>query len=953
MELEKTFERAKEFMDNFSKKRSGISNVYVFSAVDRDGNIVDEKYGMNLMTNNGFLEIYGQSRIPFNARDTSGDTVRLYVGTDVDQTPYSVQDTDLREPAFGGLAATNTNTTKDYAYPIYYAEGEGVDDGLITLISRFMICKYDRNITGFPGQAQLSEYGIKHNNVLWTHSRIYDIQGRQTTITKDSSVELYITVYMCLSFEESLIMNGWAQNRYLMITTNHIMYDAMGWSTRVKVYKSKDRVIDITGGGVSRTENTITDNEFTLSIISPQAILYNNNSDAYDTSSKALSCGYIDGFMLTETTSNGVVQGFMVVEPQVLTTPENVTCIGMMSANATKYTGFADKFGVNPSSGFSIDQYPQMTRFFDASAFLFDVKSGDWTCELDIYNPDNKSYDYTPELTNGCLPIYYWNNDQPQTAYVYQNIQVNDRITAITSGAISIYATNKYWLRTEDSENTDPDKGWVWIRNYNNIPAACQTARYWITNTNSSSLTFVRESDVFQLLEKGTNTNGYATYSEYAEKYYIKPISDNYEYGWYKRGNTVYVPDRTGRETFIIGSENDETMTFDKWMIVFPSVNNTIIITDMSSARSGGSVTPQNVTTPFTTAIGNVNSLTQTHRTESGTGLICMESTVTEECVVIDARGSSAVTTSVHSWKHACCIWGTNKIAYIAAGSSDPTVHILDMSSTPGTEEGVPIPFPSGISDIPHIFGHTNFLWMTDGSTFGYVCDLRTPSTRTLVECDYSGLYGSGLNTVKYTCVDEVFIMYKTNECGNSEIPKAHYVRLSDPTHPTAMTDFNVSVGTTDGRIDFVLRYVNKHTTQSSLPSAALMLMIIRGWSNDGSNHTGCDSRVTDFGRYLNTGTVVWKTNSSSTNLGNLCLYGGNIILKYKNKIPIMNWLPIKLVGKTNTINAMLNIKNIINKSWLLRFTNIPRWGTTQDNGKPPGKPVARTNINGTITKWS
>ena len=546
---------------------------------------------------------------------------------------------------------------------------------------------------------------------------------------------------------------------------------------------------------------------------------------------------------------------------------------------------------------------------------------------------------------------FYANNNRVYVAYVYQNLQPNDRITAIVSGAVSVYATNKYWAVSEAQGNQDPNEGWVWIRDYRNIPQACQTARYWITNTSSDSLTFVRQSDCFQLLLKGTNSNGYENYPEYEQEYYIKPISDNYAYGWYKRGNKVYIPAYPQRTPFTVGSDSDETMTFGKWMIVFPSTANTIIRVDMTNAASGV-VTPENVQLQFT---GSASPLNACHRTQSGTGLIVLEASSIEETVVIDLRQNSFAM-SVHSWKHACSIWGTNKIAYINAGSSDPNVYIYDYDT--GQNEGVPIPFPNTVTDIPHLFAHTNYLWMTNGSTFGYVCDLRTPSVRNLDGFDYTGMYGTNLHNVMYTCVDDVFIVYNKTECGNLEIKKAHYIRLSEPLVPRALTAFDTSVSSdVGGRIDIVLRYVNQYTNAQSQPSAALVMLINRGRTKPqySTAQNGADSRLFDFGHYLcePDDPVYCYPITSSTDLGNQCLYGESLIYKYTKKTPIIDYLPIKLIGKTDTINAMKYIKKITGKSWLLGYTNTPLWGDSYDNGKPPGLPMVITDRNGNIIRWS
>ena len=69
------FMRAMKFVKNSQKIHPGVSNIYVFTSVDKDGNITDEKYGMNVMTNTGFSAVY-QSGNAFEA----SSTVKLYVG---------------------------------------------------------------------------------------------------------------------------------------------------------------------------------------------------------------------------------------------------------------------------------------------------------------------------------------------------------------------------------------------------------------------------------------------------------------------------------------------------------------------------------------------------------------------------------------------------------------------------------------------------------------------------------------------------------------------------------------------------------------------------------------------------------------------------------------------------------------------------------------------------------
>ena len=89
-------------------------------------------------------------------------------------------------------------------------------------------------------------------------------------------------------------MDGWNDGRYTVITQNNIMYDRMGWSTRVNLYKRGNRLIDITSGGTSRTQDTSQSAEFVNSTIAPEVIIHDGNTDAYNNSTHVFDGGYFD-----------------------------------------------------------------------------------------------------------------------------------------------------------------------------------------------------------------------------------------------------------------------------------------------------------------------------------------------------------------------------------------------------------------------------------------------------------------------------------------------------------------------------------------------------------------------------------------------------------------------------------------------------------------------------------
>lgn len=932
---DETFNRALKFVNNHQKLSPGVSNIYVFTTRDRDGNIVDEKYGMNLMTNYGFKTLY-QGTERFDAASNA----KLYVGEGTGTV--SITDTALNSQCFGGLAASNTDTTWDYRYPIYYAEGNEDGTGLITLISRFLICSYDYNIQNYPDPVRISEYGIGSSaTALWTHARVYADDGSLADIIKNPNEKLTITVYMCLSFYESLIQNGWSNGIFTAITSNRIMYHRM-YEDYTYTYKRNN--IKAQRSALSNpfsstidqyhTMDTTADNAFTNSTIMPPFTMY----DGTDNTS-----GYIDGFIFYS--NNGLI----IVEPQALDTPEDIVLENFYSIAPARYTGFAEKFGTYPSnaSNYTKEQYPPITHLTDVTVDLYDWKTKSWSNRLSIYNPDNKYYTETPAQTTCGLPIYYSNKGEIITGYLYQNLHPEDKIIGITGGGITVYATNKYWANS----TREP---WIWIQDFSNIPEAAQTARFWITASNTDSLQFVRESDNFQLLEAGGTTpadNGYDKYNEFDQLYGCYPYCDNYEYGWYMRDNKVYVP--ATRRMYTVGNSGTtatESMTYGRYLITFNSVNNQIIITDMNDAKTGGTVTPTNTAVPFSS---NVNSLTECYRTQSETGLICMQSTKSgaEECVVIDMRGNN-VSLTKYDWKMSCCIWGTNKIAYVPAGSGADSKYIYIYNMETESLDGDRIPFPNNISSVPFMFGHTDYVWFTDGATHAHVVNIND-SERIPVGYEDNINYSSNLYQVKITAVDDVFIVYKYSEYNNTN--KAHYIRLDNVESPLSLGDFEWTSDYLNNRIDFTLRYVHRYTS-NNIEHGSIALLLTKGYYNSSAsgNENGSYNALIDFGQYMATGSAH-RWYQYGNNLSNYHFYGENIIYRTQQKCPLANFMPIKLVGKSDTIGTLNYTKRISNKSWTIGYTNLPTWGpgTSNQKGVPPGVPIANTDGNGAITGWS
>lgn len=932
MAHDETFFRAAKFMDVMQNTHPGLSNIYVLTLKDENDNIIDEKFGMNLMTNYGFKTLYQIGTSKFEA----SDSVKLYVGEGTNGVTLTSQKID--SPLFGGLAATNTNTTRAYNYPIYYAASDTEGYGIITLINRFLICEYPVNIANYPDEYRITEFGIGTGvNNIWTHSRVYSDDGKPSSMLKIPNTKLVFTVYMCLSFYEKLIQNGWVDNIYTVFTTNSIMHHRM-FEDNTYTYKRNGYLQSRgtcsnpfqTSIDSYHTLSTTDDNSFTNSTIIPPITMYDGGNTA---------SGYFDGFAYKQ-------GGLLIIEPQYLDHREDVDIVDIYSYDPGTYDGFSTNFGLQPSneSDYKNNKHIPITHVIDPHVYLFNYKNNEYDNEIRCHQDSRRVYDDTPNSTTCAMPLYYVNKGEILTGYVYQNIYQDDPILKIKSGGLTIYATNKYWVNSE----SEP---WIWIQDLNNVPKAAQKCRYWITNSNTTQLIFGRESDEFFLYKDDTtNDTGYRKYPTFSG-YGIYPYVDNEAYGWFIRGGNIYIPDL--EKTLTLGSSEGSTtavFTYGKWLVkIDANLGTKIYVSDMTNAKTKGTIETQNVQLPFEKELGGTNAIfAETYRTETETGIFVIDAISTDETVILDLRGDTVKTVLKNEWKHACCVWGTNKIAYL---NSENKLCIYNMDTE--SLDGDPVEVPA--TDAKMLFGHTKYVWITDGGNFGYVVDISSNGTRTFEPYQNDIKYTNSFNQVRFTCVDDYFIIYKYTQLGENDRSKNFYIKLSEPKIPRPMSEiYSWNNQDLHDMIQYKLKKIATKTDANGIEKSTLVLLVTIGYRTSVSYKMGSYNSVIDFGKTVFTKSSCyshWALNEKP----NWCWYGSDIFVYLNDRYPVQNRLSIRLKCKTDTVTALNKIKNISGKQYMISYTNLPVWGDTTDNdrGVPPGKPIASTTKDGSITGWS
>lgn len=917
--------RMMQFANNH-KPHGGLSNLYLIQSKDEHGNVTGEYYGMNMFTDVGMQAFF--------IDDASWPT-KLYVGQGTvafDKTSSSLSE---KIPDITIAATTNgtgDSTTRDYAYPMYYYDptkyGDYENPGIITCVMKYMTCHFETNISGVTNDRVITEFGIGTDiDNLWTHSWVYDLNGDKVTITKHINESLYITVYMCYSYYETLITDGYKAivmddgvmkkdptmdpedvgtpyPQFNVITTCQRFFNRM-WDSARYTYKGYNQYEP--WGSASTTKSRFENNTITFTRNMSGFTMY-SGSYSYQ--------GYFDGFIQYH-------EGFATTEPQQLDVAERVVLNNFRSLDPGDLTGWGKRFG-NPS-------YLPISQINVSELCLFDHKSrldDRYVNDCDFYNDPNKWYDETiisgvgtyndsnnsnrAVTVNLLQPVYYTNGNDILKLYVHENMRPDDPIISVNSATATLYATDKYW----DSSS------WIWITNFANIPVEAQRCRYWLTGTNVT-MSVTRSGKPFYPVKYGTTDAGFSSVSSwYTPMYGTYQTCSNYQYKWWMNGNQVCFNGNTSKYTFTVGSLSDDMHSFayNKYIVTFASATS-YYLTDMSDAENEIHPTT-NITPPFTTA---KNIITECYRTENKNGIICLSANSGDEAIIIDLRGATYSQTLL-SAKIATCIYGTNLIAYI--DPSDLTkVKIYDVDQQITIADSFTI--TDGETDMNFIVGIGRYVWLTNSSSYTYLMDLNDYSTTKLDSTVYLN-FGSVRRYVRITAVDDTMIIYRYNE-GNSVNSRALYTET--PSTIYNLSSFSPSVSGDQPMMTMTLTYINSHDGHMTLA-----LSMTHRFRDNSSQNMGTHSIIADFGRYLYDGSIQ-KYEATGNNMVGWLPYGEYTTFGGMSPMLglILNFLPARLIGTTHTIGCINHTKNVTNKQWRVSFTNSPLFGTGPNNGIPPG----------------
>ena len=902
------FQRALQFAENH-RPSGGFSNIYVLRT-SINGVPNREYYGMNVMTNYGFEKFF---------RDKSTFPTNLYVGygTDLSTNFYTnpeITNVSTTTPATVIRSALNTDAF--FKYPMWYDS----TTGLISLICKYLECYYpDQTSGGPPAELTITEYGIGSAiNQLWTRSWLYDIQGdRVTNFHKEPNERLDIEVYFVLTYNKSLIEDGWNNGKYCALTTmyrfirQHMGYDDTSSYTYRRYNTTVDRgcssrIIDI--GTNSNATQITTQQEFEL---------MKSTGDAN---------GYLDGFIQKSS-------GFICCEPQLQTaSPEAVNITIKPRWQQSYFNRPKDSNGnyINSNTGGanitstsnnelfghpSEQSYPFTNLVIPNNGVaLYNYNTRRYDNPTQFVNDSDHYYTETP-MSNVCsVPIYYTNTTTGNIieAYLHVNVSTNDPILKFENGNVAIYATDQYWSRGS-----------------------------------------------WQLIE-------YEHFSISDNKDGQQPFAENYSNGYFVKNDWVCVPRKSIKWTITnLGNSVTDVRHWTYGPNVV-SINGSYgsnsakyFVTNLSEVLDdtipGDAITTNqysfyDTTNGFSTNVTNL--LTRTYCTESTSGLLGFQSTEADEFVVMYIADERTIaTTNRHKFtsRMGCCIIDStkNRIAFFYQNKIYVKQYNMTTSQWTDTHE---YDLPSGYAEPTLMFGLRDKLWVTNGSSYMICYDLESTISGEGTACASRVPLATNRNDshfIELTAVDEVIVVYKWRQPASPNIRQAYYVQYDDPLNTYQIPYQIDSVNYENTRMYMKLKKIRTNT-----------IALVCG-SRYSPNYAGSFRAIADFGKYLHPPVdtsiatdISWDREQydvrNVANRSGIYTFGPNYLITEYGFTPatentvITHCIPIEyalthaISGTTKTISAINNIRHVSGKQWSTEVTNIKdtNYG---DSGKPPG----------------
>lgn len=935
---DRSFERVMDFYNNTKSHEAGCHNIYLLQTVNMDGDVVDEKFAVNLITNVGMDKSFCNEGLN-QFRD-------LYIGSGTG-TP-SVADTDLFKLITTSPAVVSDN--KHYILPLTYDSANGIIIGTRNILS----CYFDYNISGITESVNITEIGYKNYSGLFTHALVCDRSGNVTYITKNINERLNIKIYVAANVKESLITDTYANGIYI--------------SGDPQAFLTKNR------NSTDSSNNYVTANYFMGYAKSPSAanfthkdakyIMYENNGNdkiyQFDIKSEDIvledkhDCIAMTG--VNNLTNFGGFESnkyfraygdLIVFTEDKMNNPEECSCECIVTNSYTS-NSISNSFGTKEYDVWSGTGNLPCTDFIISSVNMYNHLTQSW----DIA----EAFDQTADAYMGNSMIIHsnigikMNGKDTYDCRVYTNTRTDVPITSFNNNQIVMYASDKFWdISTYEL-----------ISNPNAVPASLQKKRYYITTKDlttqsSTSLYPTRDYIKHKIVTDPIITLNITPNSVFNSRQI--PISSDIN-GWFLIGDTLVYPFLTGTPSYILTPILRTSTSYNSNILVFSNDNKILMFGDCDSNSanytealklriynvSNGTVAPtyNDITMDFGSGVTNFNNVSLYRSFTTNGFAVCWHST-SNTSVIIDIRNDTPTQKILANTKFASAMAYTNYCVYKNMDLSKNTFEIYDMT-TDMIVDTFDIP-----DDLAYVVNGVN-CWKNNiyihvtvagtSSVFIYQMDeaMLTHIDTNVIGINYFTNSYISINRM-VSCFDECVIFGLIDTSTNYE---TYMFMQSDPTKPIHIGYAGVRCQVKSCKYGKVLpllidqKGITTSTSTSTSVESSLRYMILDLGKMIDSNK-GYTMNTFPYKHYPITGPVnLVSTNTYDCNYAALF---GDYVVYLDNKtskirlIPIELWMMYKVTGTTRTIQSYNNPKKILGKTFNIRISNTGRWTDVKPSG--------------------
>lgn len=921
------------FYNNTKSHEAGCHNIYLLQTVNMDGDVVDEKFAVNLITNVGMDNSFCNEGLN-QFRD-------LYIGSG-SGTP-SVVDTGLFNLITTSPAIVSDST--HYILPMTYDSANGIIIGTRNILS----CYFDYNISGITKSVNITEIGYKNYSSLLTHALVCDRSGNVTYITKNVNERLNIKIYVAANVKESLITDAYANGIYISgdpqaflrhnrntttstyyVTANYFMGYAKSPSLTTGVHKDPQYIVYANNGN---------DKIYQFDIKSEDIVLEDKHDCIAMTGVNNLTnFGYYYNYSWQFRAYGELI----VFTEDKMNNSEECSCECIVT-NSYLSSSISSSFGTKGYDVWSgIGNLP-CTDFIISSVNMYNHLTQSWDI-AEAFDQTANAYMGNSMIIHSNIGIVL-NGKNTFDCRVYTNTRTDIPITSFNNNQVVMYASDKFWDVSTYKLISDP----------NAVPASLQKKRYYITTKDltaqtSTSLYPTRDYIEHKIVIDPIITLDITPNSMFNSRQI--PISSDIN-GWFLIGNTLVYPFLTGTPSYILTPILRTLTSYNSSIMVFSNDNKILMFGDCDSSYSAsnytealklriynvsnGTVAPtyNDITMDFGAGVTNFNNMALYRSFTTNGFAVCWHST-SNTSVIIDIRNDTPTQKRLVNTKFASAMAYTNYCVYKNMDLSKNTFEIYDMTSDTIVDT-FDIP-----DDVAYVVNGVN-CWKNNiyihvtaagaSSVFIYQMDegMLTHIDTNVIGINYF-TSGSSLNNMNrmVSCFDDCVIFGSSSSNSNYE---TYMFMQGDPTKPIHIGYSATRCQVKSCKYGKVLPLlidqkgltISSGTTISVESSSRYMVLDLGKMVDDNKGYT-----MNTF-PYKHYPTTTYDCNYAAL-LGDYVVYLANKTSKIQ-LIPIELWMMHKVTGTTRTIQSYNNPKKILGKTFNIRISNTGRWTDVKPSG--------------------